>query len=260
MTMVDGPSVREAAREHGIPEPVAAELTRRLRPCVYLAPLEDLPPSLRDTARPAGRLGGLPLLPKDVEWPAGKEPLVMTVDCAALPRDVLDIQLPDEGSLLFFTHIAYPPESSAVVHVPADAETEERPAVHEIDGESWPIEVHEQRTLYPVVGSTVDDGWPDEGAALAFVEAQDDGEERLDRFVKAVLDSAHGGTPFTGFIQLGGYSRPWQVAPDEEDLVLFAQIQGDAVDNGNPFLNLIVGTRADIAAGRYDLLEHDQQC
>ncbi|MFI8234811.1 hypothetical protein ACIGDI_39045 [Streptomyces sp. NPDC085900] len=132
-----------------------------------------------------------------MEWPAGKEPLVMTVDCASLPRDVLDIQLPDEGSLLFFTHIAYPPESSAVVHVPADAETEERPAVHEIDGESWPIEVHEQRTLYPVVGSTVDDDWTDEGAALAFVEAHDDGEGRLDRFVKAVLDSAHGGTPFT---------------------------------------------------------------
>ena len=45
-----------------------------------------------------------------------------------------------------------------------------------------------------------------------------------------------------------------------DGLVLFAQIQGDAIDYGNPFLNLIVGTRADIAAGRYDLLTYDQQC
>jgi hypothetical protein len=80
MTMIDEASVRELAREHGVPAAVAGELIRRLRPCVYLAPLEDSPPTLHDRARPAARVGGLPLLPKDMEWPAGKEPLAMTVD------------------------------------------------------------------------------------------------------------------------------------------------------------------------------------
>ncbi|MER8009538.1 hypothetical protein [Streptomyces sp. NPDC094149] len=32
--MIDEASVRELAREHGVTEPMAGELTRRLRPCV----------------------------------------------------------------------------------------------------------------------------------------------------------------------------------------------------------------------------------
>lgn len=53
-----------------------------------------------------GRLGGLPRLPEGVDWPVweGCGPLafVAEVDCAALPRERLDIALPADGRLAFF--------------------------------------------------------------------------------------------------------------------------------------------------------------
>lgn len=42
---------------------------------------------------------------------------MLSVDCAALPRDVRDIELPADGHLLFFSDIEYPPDSSAVLHL-----------------------------------------------------------------------------------------------------------------------------------------------
>ncbi|MFJ4620744.1 hypothetical protein [Streptomyces sp. NPDC088812] len=50
------------------------------------------------------------------------------------------------------------------------------------------------------------------------------------------------------------------MAPDEGDLVLFAQIAGQAIDYDVYTLNLITGTRQDIAARRYTALEYTQQC
>ncbi|MFF4353251.1 YwqG family protein [Streptomyces sp. NPDC001530] len=53
-----------------------------------------------------GQLGGLPKLPADVHWPvwAAHGPLsfIAAIDCAALPADALDIDLPADGTLLFF--------------------------------------------------------------------------------------------------------------------------------------------------------------
>jgi hypothetical protein len=53
-----------------------------------------------------GFLGGLPLLPADVQWPewAGHGPLslVAAVDCGEIPASGLDIPLPDSGMLFFF--------------------------------------------------------------------------------------------------------------------------------------------------------------
>lgn len=53
-----------------------------------------------------GRLGGLPSLPVDVEWPVwdghGPLSLVASIDCGRLPATVLDIDLPSAGTLLFF--------------------------------------------------------------------------------------------------------------------------------------------------------------
>jgi hypothetical protein len=52
------------------------------------------------------RLGGNPRLPEAAAWPEWPEhgPLtfVAEVECAALPRDELDLAFPAEGSLLFF--------------------------------------------------------------------------------------------------------------------------------------------------------------
>jgi uncharacterized protein YwqG len=53
-----------------------------------------------------GRLGGLPKLPADVDWPTwedhGPLTLIASIDCAALPAGAVDIALPDEGTLCFF--------------------------------------------------------------------------------------------------------------------------------------------------------------
>ncbi|EFL20300.1 hypothetical protein SSOG_00012 [Streptomyces himastatinicus ATCC 53653] len=61
-------------------------------------------------------------------------------------------------------------------------------------------------------------------------------------------------------VQLGGFSSPWDMAPEEGDLVLFAQIAGQAIDHDVYTLNLITGTRQDIAARGYTALEYTQQC
>ncbi|MFH9969254.1 hypothetical protein ACH4PR_49785 [Streptomyces mirabilis] len=50
-------------------------------------------------------------------------------------------------------------------------------------------------------------------------------------------------------MQIGGFSNPWDMAPDEDDLVLFAQMAGQAIDYNVFTMNLIVGTRENIAAG-----------
>ncbi|MCX4418502.1 hypothetical protein ACFTZF_51100 [Streptomyces mirabilis] len=61
-------------------------------------------------------------------------------------------------------------------------------------------------------------------------------------------------------MQIGGFSNPWDMAPDEDDLVLFAQMAGQAIDYNVFTMNLIVGTRENIAAGEYVGLRYEQQC
>ncbi|MFJ6086936.1 DUF1963 domain-containing protein [Streptomyces sp. NPDC092369] len=258
MASIDERHIRELAAEHGVPEAVADEMTGQLRPCVYLVRQEDLP-AQEAGARPAARTGGLPALPAGVDRPGGGEPLVLTIDCAALPRDVLDFPLPPDGQLLFFTDLSYPPDSSAVLHVPAGVPTTEHPATYTVDGEAGEIrEVYEPRTLYPVSGLTLGPDRADLPETQKFLEGDPDNEEILDRFEAAILHGTHG-DPRSDWIQLGGYSRPWQMPPDADGRILLAQIQGDAVKYGIYTLNLIAGTREDIAAGRFENLYYDQQ-
>ncbi|WP_328508606.1 hypothetical protein OG981_03455 [Streptomyces mirabilis] len=103
MTSINERLVHETTAEYGVPEPVAQEFMARLRPCLYLVPHNEGPPSRREDVRSAARTGGLPALPDGVDSPDGRAPLVLSVDCAALPRDVLDIELPADGHLLIFT-------------------------------------------------------------------------------------------------------------------------------------------------------------
>ncbi|MET9101125.1 DUF1963 domain-containing protein [Streptomyces antibioticus] len=262
MTAIDERFVHDMAEASGVPGGVARELVARSRPCLYLVPYEELPPDRRENARPAARTGGLPVLPDGVDRPDGKEPLVLTVDCAALPRDVLDIELPADGHLLFFVDIEYPPETSVVLHVPAGAPATERAPTYTYDGEDMRIRVYEPRTLYPLAGLTLDseDDWRTGPETSAFQDG-DGSEGVLDRFEEAVLAAASGGSRPGVCVQLGGFSDPWDMAPDEgDDDVLLAQMAGQAVDYGVFTMNLIVGTREDIAAGRYADLRYEQQC
>jgi len=220
------------------------------RPCVYLVPYDEVPEARRENLRPAARTGGFPALPDGVNRSDGKEPLVLSVDCAALPHGALDIELPVDGQLLFFTEIEYPPESSEVLHIPAAAvRTTERFATCQLDGEDAQSRVYEPRTLYPVTGLTFDSEW--QGGPQT---------STLDGFEEAVLDLAFGGPRPGVCVRIGGYSDPWDMAPDVDGLVLLAQFAGQAIDYDVFTMNLIVGTREDIAAGRYAGLRYEQQC
>jgi hypothetical protein len=256
--LVEGLVLRTAER-HGIPGPVAQELLAGSRPCLHLVGFQGLTLAQQEEARPAARTGGLPSLPDGVDWPEGRDPLVLTVDCAALPREALDIELPSDGSLLFFTQIEYEPESSVVLHVPADVRTTERPATYEFDGEPEQVRVYPPDVLYPVPGLTVSPDWRDSPATSAFLDGGADRDDILDDFEDAVRSAAAGGASHGVAVQLGGFSSPWQSAPDEGDLVLLAQIHGQSIDPGVYTQTLIVGTREDIAGHRYEALEFEQQ-
>ncbi|MEU2773292.1 DUF1963 domain-containing protein [Streptomyces sp. NPDC007162] len=250
--------LRTAAR-HGVPGPVAQELLVGSRPCLHLVAFQGLTLAQQEEARPAARTGGLPSLPDGVDWPDGRDPLVLTVDCAALPREALDIGLPSDGSLLFFTQIEYEPESSVVLHVPAGVRTTERSATYELDGEPEQVRVYQPDVLYPVPGLTVSPDWRDSPATSAFLDSGADRDDILDDFEDAVRKAAAGGASHGVAVQLGGFSSPWQSAPDEGDLVLLAQIHGQSIDHDVFTQTLIVGTRGDIAGRRYEALEFEQQ-
>jgi hypothetical protein len=251
--------VLRMAETHGVPGPVAQEMLAGARPCLHLVPFEDLTPAQQKEASPAARTGGLPSLPDGVDWPAGREPLVLTVHCAALPREALDIELPPDGDLLFFVEIEYEPESSTVLHVSAGARTTERSATYELDGEPEQARVYEPAVLYPVPGLTVAPDWRDAPATRAFLDGSAERYGILDAFEDAVRDAAAGGASQGVSVQLGGFSSAWQSAPDEGDLVLLAQIHGQSIDIDVYTQTLIVGTRKDIAERRYHALQFEQQ-
>ncbi|WP_393086580.1 DUF1963 domain-containing protein [Streptomyces sp. LN704] len=258
MAFIDERTLTGLAEEHGVPGDVAGELAALLRPCVHLVKYEDLPEGGRSDLRPAGRTGGLPSLPEGVEWPGGAGPFVLSVDCAALPRDCLDIELPSDGQLLFFTTFKYEPETSAVVHVPAGVPATERPLPEGLDDAE--AAAYEPRPLYAVRGLTIDHDWYGSPAAEAFEAGRAEDDEVLDCFVEAVVNSAHGGPSPHSVARIGGFSAPWQVAPDQDGLVLLAQISGNGIAHDLFTLNLMVGTREDIAAGRWVNLLCVQQC
>ncbi|MFJ4892456.1 DUF1963 domain-containing protein [Streptomyces sp. NPDC088788] len=277
MAYVDERNVTGLASEYGVPADVARELAGLLRPCVLLVRKADLPDADREDTLPAGLTGGLPPLPggedggDDGSGPA--DPFVLAVDCAALPRDSLDIEIPSDGQLLFFTTFEYEPEESEVLHVPADGSTGERPSRDIVGGGPRTV-VYERRPLYPVPGLTIDHDWRGCDLVRSFLDGDGEsdgagesdgrdlgaGVEMVDRFVEALVNSVHAGTPPHSVAQIGGFSDQWQVPPDQDGLVLLAQISGNGVDHGLFTLNLVVGTRQDIAAGRWENLHFEQQC
>ncbi len=279
MAYVDERNVTGLAGEYGVPADVATELAGLLKPCVLLVRKADLPDADREEVLPAGLTGGLPPLPggevrgEGGDGGAPADPFVLAVDCAALPRDFLDIEIPSDGQLLFFTTFAYEPEDSTVLHVPADGSIRERPSPKNVGAGPRTV-VYAPRLLYPVPGLTIDHDWRSGDLVRTFLDGagesdragESDGDgfgagaEVLDRFVEALVNSVHAGTPPHSVAQIGGFSDQWQVPPDQDGLVLLAQISGNGVDHGLFTLNLVVGTRQDIAAGRWGNLHFEQQC
>ncbi|MFF0527916.1 DUF1963 domain-containing protein [Nocardia amikacinitolerans] len=75
-----------------------------VRPSIRLATEDEVWDAAEEPS--AAGLGGLPRLPRDIDWPTGPEgaPLafIAALDCAALLSGWLDIPLPAQGVLTFF--------------------------------------------------------------------------------------------------------------------------------------------------------------
>lgn len=116
---------RRAALELGIPDDEISRFSQHLRLAIGLSGGGD--------GSPVGHIGGLPRLPVDMKWPSAGDiplPLLLSVDCGALPR-VDGFDLPADGTLLFFVHQegdfgelgACPGQYARVVYVPDGTET-----------------------------------------------------------------------------------------------------------------------------------------
>lgn len=113
---------RRAALELGIPDDEISRFDRHLRLSIGL--------SAGGGGRVVGQLGGLPRLPVGMKWPSAGDiplPLLLSVDCGALPR-VDGFDLPGDGTLLFFVDQERDHQDSSgkyarVVYVPEGTDT-----------------------------------------------------------------------------------------------------------------------------------------
>ncbi|MEU2572934.1 DUF1963 domain-containing protein [Streptomyces anulatus] len=112
---------RRAALELGIPDDEISRFRQHLRLSIGLSV---------GGGPPVGQFGGLPRLPVGMKWPSAGDislPLLLSVDCGALPR-VDGFDLPADGTLLFFVNQEMDHEDSSgryarVVYVPDGTET-----------------------------------------------------------------------------------------------------------------------------------------
>ncbi|TLS41772.1 DUF1963 domain-containing protein [Streptomyces montanus] len=116
---------------HGSSDALRSLALRHLSPDVAAQWLGLLRPGFRlevaaGSDNLVGHLGGRPKLPADTDWPVweGHGPLsfIASIDCAALPADALDIDLPDAGRLLFFYFDGQLDDGDALV-LPEDRES-----------------------------------------------------------------------------------------------------------------------------------------
>ncbi|MFE9921059.1 hypothetical protein ACFYQA_05620 [Streptomyces sp. NPDC005774] len=105
-----------------------------------------------------GHTGGLPEPPDGVPWDG--DVYVAGLDLAAIPEQPLELGLPREGQLLFFTNRGYDDGPAQVVHVPAGASTAVRPALSgtfsDDPSDTWTTDVLERRVLVCRTGTSWD--------------------------------------------------------------------------------------------------------
>ncbi|MEF9903953.1 DUF1963 domain-containing protein [Streptomyces sp. P9-A2] len=139
---------RVFARRHGVSDDSITRIMWMMQPSVHLRILD--PSEVGPDDLVVGHTGGLPELPEDVPWDG--DVYVAGLDLAAIPEQPLDLGLPREGQLLFFTNRGYDDEEPApVVHVPAGTVTAVRPApsgaYSEDPSDTWTTDVLERRVL-----------------------------------------------------------------------------------------------------------------
>ncbi|MEU6674000.1 hypothetical protein [Streptomyces sp. NPDC046925] len=247
-------AVLDAGRTLGVPEQVTRAFIGLLRPCVHLCSYDRLPQELKKDARPAARVAGLARLPPDVKAPPGL-PHVLTIDCAAIPSGILDIDFPADGHLVVHAEIANYPGEGAVVHLPAGTETVEHPANERREKDA--AELHEPFPLYAVPGTTQ----PDRDYFLETPEAVDYAAEDAERMglAERLIDEIEKFVyaPWTYEVQLGGHSGAWHNPAEDRGDVLFIRIPESAVSHGDIYLTMITGAREQIAERRYDELDFE---
>ncbi|MFF0740325.1 hypothetical protein ACFYVL_07970 [Streptomyces sp. NPDC004111] len=249
MTATARETIREAGRARGLPEPVTDAFVRLLRPCVYLCRYEQLPEELKENARPAARAAGPAHLPPGVVVPA-YVPHLVTIDCAAIPTGVLDIDLPADGHVAILAEITDQDEGFAF-HIPAGTETVERPPREaKPDGPKS----YEAFPLYAVPGVTrpAHLHLSDVAEAVDYAEGDAGRARRVENLMDEINASlsvrwGHG-------IQLGGYSPAHHDPLEDRGDVLFVSIPESAVFDGD-CVTFVSGTREQIAERRYDELD-----
>ncbi|YCK40217.1 hypothetical protein ACNF49_40985 [Actinomadura sp. ATCC 39365] len=241
-------AVLDAGRALGLPEPVIEAFIRLLRPCVYLCARDELPEILKKDARPVARAVGLPHLPENMEVPS-YVPHVVTIDCAALPTGVLDIDFPVDGHLVILAEITDCDEGF-VIHLPPGTETTERHSQRKN---------HEPFPLYAVPGTTMPDDFRWSQIAEVALYAEGDAERAglVAKLIDEIKDLPDVQWRFD--IQLGGYSRAWHNPVEDRGKVLFASLPESTVF-GDGCITLISGTREQVATHRYDELDFNVEC
>ena len=234
--MPDTEVVRRLAHRH-LPPDVAAEWLALLRPAVRLVRAEP-------DGSVVARLGGAPLLPRDVRWPEwpGHGPLsyIGELLCGPLAAHPLEVPLPSTGRLLFFyfdgsfddfegvvgTWDAETLAGARVLHVPDHEPVEVRPAP---DG----VEVWGEASFGGQEIVTAP-GWEHPALRAAFGRPGEDRHDFMDHpvngdaFTDALFDRHTG-----PLHQVGGYADPEQ-GPVELEVAHAAL--GNVVDWGDPRL------------------------
>jgi uncharacterized protein YwqG len=236
MTSVD-PELTAVAQRH-LPAAVADRWTALLRPGLYLWAAGAGEPAVVE-------LGGLPALPVDVAWPkwAERGPLnfVAKIDLGSIPTDLIDIELPADGTLLLFYRDpdldgyeyvveATVPGSQAgarVIYVPAEVpvvETTPPPGITPYTRVRLAAEtiVTGPDAEHPMLAAAIQDLSAEDREFMDDVVKRDPFRLALDRHVPKPRH------------RIGGYANPIQGSVEEDA----AQAQLGGVDYANPALYL----------------------
>lgn len=190
---------RAFARRYGVSDDAITRIMWNLQPSAHLT-IRDLS-EVGPGDHVVGHIGGLPQMPADVPWEEGA--FVADLDLAAIPEQPLDLGLPREGHLLFFTGLEYQQGGHApVLYIPPGTGTAERPApVYEVFGEMEGPEVLERQALVCRPGTAWDvldwmwdidnTGHPYPAAKMPDIEdVHEEAREQLRPLLEAVTEYA----------------------------------------------------------------------
>ena len=257
---------RAEAIERNIPADDVRRWLELVRPCALLTGGGE--------GQVVGRFGGPVLLPAEAEDP--RFPLIVTIDCAALPSDATDLPLPADGLLLLFGF----PDSDGnddsmgdVVHVPAGADVTERatyPPLYPLDEN---VEIYQEfpqgephltaDVSLPFVGTVELPQAPWSAPLPGHPHSEQLAEVWADQWGGSTLLIGGHGTDFNGgdareaaayfagvAEQAGKRPGPGKTSPDADDWVLLAECNVSRPGGGAAIFWAI--QRDDLIAQRFD--------